>query len=124
MTQRKECDKCQKPTRIGILILHKPTGEKRCSRCIRKYGQNRFYEPKINGAIQKRKFIKMTLTQDEKRELWDSYTKLGLSEEQIRQKIRYTQNHLFLMQRRRMFLAPKKIELEEPNKKFLEGLKQ
>lgn len=121
MVEKKECDNCKNKFKQAKLHKHY-SGTKWCKRCLRKHGNNKFYIPKIKGQKEDRKFIKMTMTEDEKKELWSSYIRMGMSEEQATLKIKKTQNYLFWQQRRRMWNKPLDKK-EDVNKNLIEGLK-
>jgi hypothetical protein len=123
VVKRIECPECGRLCKpVAQMRLNPVLNKKICWHCDKKIGHNKFYNPKINGSKQKIKFMRLTMNEDEKNELWQSLIRIGLSEEQARIRVRNLQNRLFWQQRNRMFNQNK--TQSELNKNFLAGLGQ
>lgn len=120
MVVKKECEKCGRKVRPRCLHIHKPRGERRCGRCIKKYGQNKFYIPK-----EERRKGKFELTMDERQALFRVLISKGLNEEQAKFRINNRQRYLRGFKRNSIMNKIKEKESRENlKKKFLEGLGQ
>lgn len=119
---KKECAKCGVITSYQKLVTYRTTGEKRCSRCIKKYGQNPFYEPKVNGYEKKNQFHQLTLSDDERNAVWKQSINKGIDENIVKEKIKRINNYQYYLQRQRM-IPQKETQKTLSKSKFLEGLR-
>lgn len=97
---------------------------KLCSRCNKRIGRNKFYEPEIKGSTKKRKFMKLTMDMGEKQQMFSNLVRNnGLTEEEANKRVKNLQNTLFYQQRRRMYVPKLTDEFKVSKEKFIEGLK-
>ena len=126
MVKRVECPECHEQKKLAR-FRYNPVKEKRiCYDCDKRIGHNKFFNQEVNGGKERNKFMRLQMTDDEKKELWISLVKTGMSEEQARWRVNSLNYRLKMQERRRMFTWSKvrKEESNNINKKFLEGLGQ
>tara|TARA_Y100000310_G_scaffold295555_1_gene327045 strand:+ start:7172 stop:7525 length:354 start_codon:yes stop_codon:yes gene_type:complete len=115
MTRKKRvCDKCLELKTNSKLKLHRPTGQLRCWNCMKKYGENKFYNAKEEDNFVGR----YSISEKEKDLLVKKGFKEGLSWTQIKKRIT---NLKYNLKKTKTRFFKKKPDI---NKRFKEGLKE
>lgn len=127
--KKARCECCLIIYRTKCLSIHKPTGQRRCKRCINKYGTNKFYSSTPRKDKNQYMFSKYTMSEQEKQILRKKLREKGYSERAIEAKINKDLEMLNKTRRNRCYEEPKgQIEMnkkkEDPIKeKMVEELK-
>ena len=123
---KRECAKCGEKVRWKNSLRYKPTGEWRCKKCIRKYGQNKFYLL----PEERNKFNPHGLNLDERQALFGILVQKGLSSAQANYRIKNRQKYLNWFGRNKMVTKIKEeygkrkelFKSKVSKEKFLKGL--
>ena len=121
-----ECPKCNNIYNSRCFTIHRTTGEKRCYRCINKYGQNKFYAPEIRGAkIKKNSYLSnYSLNLNEKQALYKELINQGCSEEYARRRVNNRTRYINWFQWRKRKMVKNEENKEKIDMKMLvKGLK-
>lgn len=117
MNPKSNCEKCGRILTTRKLRQHKVTGEMWCKRCLKKYGENKFYVAPRNNFISN-----FSISETERKVLgrkkgWERVNKDCAMLRNIRKKKRFED-----YKKIRENKSKKKYE-DKLNKKFVEGLK-
>jgi len=120
MIKKEKCEKCKRTIRKKNLRENKATGELMCSRCINRYGENKFYDP-----LKKKRNVRITnysITENERKFLSceKSFKDINILCKGLRtlRKGKKRKERLEREKKRR-----EEESKEERSRKFLEGLK-